>query len=67
MTRARFGPIDQIGIVVEDINGGIQAWMQRMGVGPWMLFRNVRIEGEYRGRHADRADADHERCAVALS
>jgi methylmalonyl-CoA/ethylmalonyl-CoA epimerase len=50
MTQARFGPIDQIGVIVEDVDGGIQAWMQRMGVGPWMLFRNVTIKGEYRGR-----------------
>ena len=50
MTQAKFGPIDQIGIIVDDIEQGIQTWMKRLGVGPWTVFRNVRITGEYRGQ-----------------
>ncbi len=50
MSQARFGKIDQIGIVVADINAAIETWTQRMGVGPWTLFKNVRITGELRGQ-----------------
>lgn len=48
MTQAKYGPIDQIGIIVDDLAEGIQAWMTRLGVGPWTLFRGVRMEGTYR-------------------
>jgi hypothetical protein len=50
MTQAKFGPIDQIGVIVEDLDDGVRTWMQRLGVGPWTVFRNVRIAGEYRGQ-----------------
>ncbi len=49
MTQAKFGRIDQIGIIVEDIDAAIQSWMSRLGVGPWTVFRNAKIQGEYRG------------------
>lgn len=49
MTEAKYGPIDQIGIIVDDIDQGIQNWMTRLGVGPWTLFRGARVEGTYRG------------------
>ncbi len=49
MNHAKFGKIDQIGIVVPDIDTAIKTWTQRMGIGPWTLFKNVRITGELRG------------------
>lgn len=51
MTQAKYGPIDQIGVIVDNIDDGIQTWMARLGVGPWMLFRGAKIEGECRGQH----------------
>lgn len=50
MAHARYGRIDQIGIIVDDLNEGLQAWMSRLGTGPWTVFRNVRMEGEFRGQ-----------------
>lgn len=50
MSQAKFGAIDQIGIIVDDIDSGIETWMKRLGIGPWTVFRNVRITGEYRGQ-----------------
>jgi len=50
MSQAKFGRIDQIGIVVPDIEAGIATWTQRLGIGPWTVFKNVRINGEFRGQ-----------------
>jgi methylmalonyl-CoA/ethylmalonyl-CoA epimerase len=50
MSQAKFGKIDQIGIVVADIDAGIETWTQRLGVGPCTLYKNVRITGEFRGQ-----------------
>jgi methylmalonyl-CoA/ethylmalonyl-CoA epimerase len=60
MSQAKFGKIDQIGIVVPEINAGMQTWTERLGVGPWTLFKNVRITGECRG------EATSVTCDVAL-
>ncbi|WP_179405128.1 VOC family protein [Burkholderia guangdongensis] len=49
MTRAIFGPIDQIGYLVDDLDQSIRRWIDRLGVGPWTVFRNVRMAGRYRG------------------
>lgn len=49
MSIAQFGPIDQIGYLVEDLEQSIDRWRQRLGVGPWTIFRNVNLEGLYRG------------------
>lgn len=50
MTKAKFGPIDQIGYLVDDLDASIQRWIDRMGVGPWTVFRNVNLNGCYRGQ-----------------
>lgn len=50
MSKAKHGPIDQIGIVVDDLDASIHAWIERMGVGPWTLFENVMMEGQCRGQ-----------------
>lgn len=49
MTQTKMGRIDQIGIIVEDLDAGVQSWMTRLGIGPWTLFRNVTMRGQYRG------------------
>ena len=50
MSQAKYGKIDQLGIIVEDVEEGMKVWTTRFGIGPWTLFRNVRITGEYRGQ-----------------
>ncbi|MGH6632363.1 VOC family protein [Sphingopyxis sp.] len=49
MSQAKYGPIDQIGYLVDDLDASIQRWITLMGVGPWTVFRNVRLDGRYRG------------------
>lgn len=46
-TRA---PIDQLGFVTDNLDHAVQSWTERFGVGPWTVYRNVRLEGEYRGQ-----------------
>ena len=46
---AKFGTIDQTGILVQDLDASIARWIAHSGVGPWMVFRNVRMDGSYRG------------------
>lgn len=50
MTQAKYGPIDQIGYLVDDLDASIQRWITHMGVGPWTVFRNVSLDGRYRGQ-----------------
>lgn len=47
---AKFGAIDQIGILVENLDASIDSWISHSGVGPWTVFRNVTLDGEYRGQ-----------------
>ena len=49
MSQAKFGKIDQIGIIVDDIDKAIESWMKRLGMGPWMLFRGAAVTGHCRG------------------
>ncbi len=44
------GPIVQIGYLVENVQEGIAFWSKQLGIGPWMEFRNVTMEGTYRGQ-----------------
>ena len=48
--QAKYGPITQIGLVVDDLDASIQRWIGTMGVGPWTVFRNVTLNGQYRGQ-----------------
>lgn len=43
-------PIDQIGILTDDLDRAVDDWIRRFGVGPWMMFKNVLMEGTYRGK-----------------
>jgi len=43
-------PVDQLGIVVEDLDAAVRGWTEGFGVGPWTIFRNVALPGLYRGQ-----------------
>lgn len=49
-TRTKpFGPIKQLGYLVEDIDSAVNAWMEQLGVGPWTVMKNVTLEANYLG------------------
>lgn len=50
MGQAKYGSIDQIGLVVADLDASIQRWIARLGVGPWTVMRNVELNGNYCGQ-----------------
>ncbi len=47
--HARPQPIDQLGFLVDDIDAAMARWIRHSGVGPWTVFRNVMLDGHYRG------------------
>lgn len=47
------GPIDQLGYVTADLDRAVALWTEKLGVGPWTVFRNVRLTGAYRGAPAE--------------
>lgn len=49
MADGLFGPIDQIGFVVADLDRSIAERMRALGLGPWTVFRGVTLEGRCRG------------------
>ena len=49
MNDPMLGPIDQIGYVVADLDRSIARWRKRHDVGPWTVFRNVRLDGFHLG------------------
>jgi len=50
MTQAKYGPIQQIGYLVDDLDASIARWIEMLGIGPWTVFRNVGLDGTYRGK-----------------
>ena len=50
MIKATRAPIDQLGFVTENLSHAVQSWTDRFGVGPWTLYRNVTLNGEYQGQ-----------------
>lgn len=50
MKTTRFGTVDQIGYLVSNLDQSIGRWLTHLGVGPWMVFRNVSMNGTYRGQ-----------------
>ena len=52
MTQALFGPIDQIGYVVDDLDHALAARQAGLGLGPWTVFRGSTLHGIYRGTAA---------------
>lgn len=47
--NAGFGPIRQLGYLVADLDGAIDAWSRDLGVGPWTKLVNVTLPATYRG------------------
>ncbi len=45
-----FGDIRQLGYVVADIDRAVDVWARQLGVAPWTIIRNVRLNCEYRGQ-----------------
>lgn len=50
MAKTIFGPIDQIGFVVADLDQSIALRTQTLGLGPWTVFHGVTLDGRYRGQ-----------------
>ena len=50
MSPLKYGPIDQIGLIVADLDNSIAQWSATLGLGPWTVFRNVAMEGIYKGQ-----------------
>lgn len=48
-TIAGHGPIAQIAWLTEDLDRAIDQWRLLAGVGPWTVYRNVTLDGHYRG------------------
>lgn len=49
MSPNSFGPIRQLGYVVQDLDAAVTAWTRHLGVGPWTIIRNVSLQSLYRG------------------
>ncbi len=49
MTPHSFGPIRQVAWVVRDLQASVGNWQRLSGVGPWTCFRNVAMNGTFRG------------------
>lgn len=49
MSLASLGSATQVGYLVDDLDEAIRGWIDRLGVGPWTVFRNVELDGAYRG------------------
>jgi hypothetical protein len=57
-----FGPIRQNGYVVRDIRAAMDHWIRALGVGPWFLFEEVRLDWF---RH--RGEDSRPRLSIALA
>jgi len=51
-TIAGHGPIAQVAWLTEDLDRAIDQWRLFAGVGPWTVYRNVTLDGHYRGTPA---------------
>lgn len=52
MLTRPFGPIRQIGYVVENVDAAMALWTAQAGIGPWTCFRNVVLDGRHLGAPA---------------
>lgn len=48
-TNAIFGPIRQLGFMSRDIDKSIAYFVEKWGIGPWFILRNVKNTMVYRG------------------
>lgn len=46
---AGWGPVRQLGYVVQNLDQAVEAWSRQLGVGPWTIMRNVELSSVYRG------------------
>jgi hypothetical protein len=54
MGLAQIGPVMQIAFVPDDFDAALRHWTEVMGVGPFFLMENVRLDGlRYRGSPSD--------------
>ncbi len=44
-----WGPVRQLGYVVENLDKAVEAWTEHLGVGPWMIMRNIELHSVFRG------------------
>lgn len=49
MNERSFGPVKQIGYLVENVEQSIKAWMKHAGVGPWLIIKNIPLDCQYKG------------------
>ncbi|MDP3856402.1 MAG: VOC family protein [Stagnimonas sp.] len=53
MNAKAWGPIKQLAYVVEDLDAAIARWIAGTGVGPWLVYRNARMQGVCRGESTE--------------
>ncbi len=49
MNARTFGPIGQVAYLTEDLDSSLAHWSGFAGVGPWTIYKNVALTGQYRG------------------
>ncbi|MGI9283861.1 MAG: VOC family protein [Pseudomonadales bacterium] len=49
MNPDNFGPIKQIGYLVDDLDASVNAWMVHTGLGPWLQIKNIPLTCVYKG------------------
>jgi hypothetical protein len=50
MNAQSFGSIGQVAYLVEDIDASVAHWAQFSGIGPWTIYKNVALDGWWRGQ-----------------
>lgn len=54
MAIAKIGPVMQIAFVPEDFDAALEYWTRVMGVGPFFVMENIKLEGmRYRGEPSE--------------
>ena len=53
MNPKAWGPIRQLAYVVDDLDAAIARWIATTGVGPWLVYRNARMQGVCRGQDTE--------------
>lgn len=46
---ATLGPVRQVAWLTENLESATEQWRRLAGVGPWTVYRNVALDGLYRG------------------
>lgn len=48
-----FGPVQQWGYLVKDLDAAMDCWVNQIGVGPFWGFRNVSLTAHYQGQQSE--------------